>query len=267
MTRTSFWWCSRSSSRAFPRALKPVWTCCRPCAPPPVPSTAPANFRRSVRSPFQGKIKNVLKCIRCGNRGNIRISSFDNLTLSLQKKLAVNDLLGLLRVHFSNEIVENVFCGFCSWSDFKSQISGALENLRRKNGQKSEKQLTRTKSEEKFRMVKPNKKMTRAEILETILKELDKMSKYDIKEVDRLGKSDSNTRNDHRQFTHQVRTQKREPISIARGLRRSQHRISESQNNSGEAEANHRISADSGSAPEPGCVHFLGLPTETQQFD
>lgn len=129
----------------------------------------------------------MLKCIRCGNRGSIRISSFENLTLALDRQRAFNDFTGLLRRHFSHEVVENVYCGFCSWNDFKSQVRQALGELQRAGAKAAPKQLSRVKSEEKFHLAKAAKKRNAIETLESILAELERLSKYDIKEVDRLG--------------------------------------------------------------------------------
>lgn len=152
--------------------------------------------------------------------------------------------------------------------DFKSQIRQVKEDLARKHGKAPNEELKRIKSEEKFQSAKPKRDMGHLEAIEKIWRELDKLSKYDIKEVDRLGMFARNARNGHRQSADQVRSKKHQSVPAARGVRRkSQGRIPQNPDDTGEAETNHRVSARAGSASESSGLLCLGLRSEIEQFD
>lgn len=207
-------------------------------------------MRTSLQSPFQGKIKTVLKCIRCGNRGNIRISSFENLTLSLQSQFPVNNLSDLLSLHFKNEILENVYCGHCSWQDFKSQIE--KRKLKKK-------QITKTSSEQNFKP-QPPKNPTQSEILQFIWDELHNISKYDIKEIDRLGAQIPclNLRIQNRVHPHQIGSQKSLQFPKQTLHPSTRTPISENQNHSGKAKTNSELPSHFGHSLQSGGLQLLG---------
>jgi hypothetical protein len=92
----------------------------------------------------------------------------------------------LLKLHFKNEILEDVYCGFCSWKQFRFKVQVALKKV--EQTQPPQKiQAPRTKSEKGAQ--KKSKPKSEVEVLQRLLQELDRISKYDIKEVDRLGKT------------------------------------------------------------------------------